>query len=126
MLFQLIDAGVFCWRPRAYGSALLLLVVKQSRGMLCLKALAFESSAGQGKELQPFNDMPHPWRTVDLCGCLSNRPQDILAYEGGATLTVEGQELGPGDLKILRDFQPPAGTKPGTCFLPTLLGWLHG
>ncbi|KAI7845602.1 hypothetical protein COHA_000889 [Chlorella ohadii] len=38
--------------------------------------------------------------------------EDILAYEGGATLTVEGQELGPGDLKILRDFQPPAGTKP--------------
>lgn len=44
--------------------------------------------------------------------------QDILAYEGGATLTVEGQELGPGDLKILRDFQAPAGTKPG--------GWLLG
>ncbi|PRW58449.1 isoleucine--tRNA cytoplasmic isoform B [Chlorella sorokiniana] len=38
--------------------------------------------------------------------------EDILAYEGGATVTVEGQELGAGDLKILRDFQPPAGTKP--------------
>lgn len=36
-----------------------------------------------------------------------------MAYEGGATLTVEGVELGPGDLKVLRDFQPPAGTKPG-------------
>lgn len=67
MLFQLIDAGVFCWRPRAYGSALLLLVVKQSRGMLCLKALASESSAGQGKELQLFNDMPHPWHTLLTC-----------------------------------------------------------
>lgn len=54
--------------------------------------------------------------SINQCGCFRppNTPQDILAYEGGATLTVEGQELGPGDLKILRDFQPPAGTKPGT------------
>lgn len=48
-------------------------------------------------------------------GLVPSQPQDILAYEGGASLTVEGQELGPGDLKILRDFQPPAGTKPGGC-----------
>lgn len=39
--------------------------------------------------------------------------QDILRYEGGATLQVEGCELGPGDLKILRDFRPPEGSKPG-------------
>jgi len=72
--------------------------------------------------------------------CAHNRPipaplphkclQDILAYEGGATLTVEGQELGPGDLKILRDFQPPAGTKPGKAAGPARtriachIGWL--
>lgn len=51
----------------------------------------------------------HTSPPLPVLSCL----QDILAYEGGATLTVEGQELGPGDLKILRDFQAPAGTKPG-------------
>ncbi len=40
-------------------------------------------------------------------------PQDILSYEGGASVLVEGCELGPGDLKILRDFRPPEGSKPG-------------
>ena len=39
--------------------------------------------------------------------------QDILAYEGGATLTVEGVELGPGDIKVVRDFRQPEGSKPG-------------
>ncbi|KAL4432409.1 hypothetical protein ABPG77_001708 [Micractinium sp. CCAP 211/92] len=38
--------------------------------------------------------------------------EDILSYEGGASVLVEGCELGPGDLKILRDFRPPEGSKP--------------
>eukprot|EP00887_Chlorella_sp_A99_P005236 scaffold1.g5236.t1 len=37
--------------------------------------------------------------------------EQILAYEGGATLVVEGVELGPGDIKVRRDFQPPEGSK---------------
>ena len=44
--------------------------------------------------------------------------QDILAYDAGATLTVEGAELGPGDIKVLRDFKLPEGSKQG--------GWVGG
>jgi hypothetical protein len=39
--------------------------------------------------------------------------EDILTYEATGKLTVGGVELGPGDLKILRDFKPPEGTSPG-------------
>ncbi|KAI3433769.1 hypothetical protein D9Q98_003575 [Chlorella vulgaris] len=37
--------------------------------------------------------------------------EDILAYEAGGSLTVEGVELLPGDVKVLRDFKQPDGTK---------------
>jgi hypothetical protein len=40
---------------------------------------------------------------------------EILSYEGGSVLSVEGVELGPGDLKIKRDFRAPEGTDPGVC-----------
>ena len=54
--------------------------------------------------------------------------QDILAYEAGGSLVVEGAELGPGDLRILRDFRAPEGTKPGApprCGRAVAALWLH-
>lgn len=39
--------------------------------------------------------------------------EQLLAYEAGGSLEVAGVTLGPGDVKIFRDFKPPAGVTPG-------------
>ncbi len=39
--------------------------------------------------------------------------EHLLAYEASGKLSVGGVELGPGDLKILRDFKAPEGSSPG-------------
>ncbi|GAB4817754.1 hypothetical protein N2152v2_004800 [Parachlorella kessleri] len=38
--------------------------------------------------------------------------EQLLAYEASGQLSVGGVELGPGDLKILRDFKAPEGSSP--------------
>lgn len=55
-------------------------------------------------------DFPRCFPNLLSLACLA---QDILAYEAGSSLTVAGVELGPGDIKVLRDFKPPEGSQPG-------------
>eukprot|EP00878_Enallax_costatus_P006321 GHUV01006628.1.p1 GENE.GHUV01006628.1~~GHUV01006628.1.p1 ORF type:complete len:1026 (+),score=376.00 GHUV01006628.1:134-3211(+) len=38
---------------------------------------------------------------------------DILGYEKSGSITVAGYELGPGEIKVVRNFKPPAGVAPG-------------
>ena len=53
----------------------------------------------------------HRWHPTDSPSAPSLL--QVLAYERGESLVVAGVELGPGDIKVLRDFKAPEGSKPG-------------